>query len=114
MSVVVPRSIDRATARLTQIDGLRAIAALTVVLYHYTSRYDAIFVHVPAMQWSVPLGSMGVRLLFVVSGFVMFMTLDAARKPLDFVVFRLARLGAGGDWFRSLRSRDRLVSCGRL
>lgn len=78
--------------RLVGIDALRAIAALAVVLFHYTTRYDALFGHAGAPLLSLPWGWLGVNLFFAISGFVIFMTLERTRRPLDFVVSRCSRL----------------------
>jgi peptidoglycan/LPS O-acetylase OafA/YrhL len=78
--------------RVVQIDGLRAVAALTVVAYHYTAMYDHYFLHTRPIGLHVQNGVLGVLLFFAISGFVIFMTLDRCRAPLDFVVSRFARL----------------------
>jgi peptidoglycan/LPS O-acetylase OafA/YrhL len=80
------------TGRLVGIDALRGIAALSVVLFHYTTRYDALFGHTTAPLLSARWGWLGVDLFFVISGFVIFMTLARTRRPLDFVVSRASRL----------------------
>ncbi|MEP7155922.1 MAG: acyltransferase [Betaproteobacteria bacterium] len=78
--------------RLTQVDGLRAIAALSVVGFHYTTRYDQIFHHIEPTYFEVAFGYLGVNLFFAISGFVIYMTLDGISAPLDFVVSRFSRL----------------------
>ena len=78
--------------RLTQIDGLRAIAALSVVAFHYTTRFDQVFHHVAPTGFELSLGYLGVNLFFAISGFVIYMTLDGIRAPLDFVISRFSRL----------------------
>ncbi|MEQ1686702.1 MAG: acyltransferase family protein [Burkholderiaceae bacterium] len=82
----------QATFRLTQVDGLRAVAALSVLFFHYTTRYEEVFVHTEALSWGLSKGYLGVNLFFVISGFVIFMTIDAARSPADFVFSRVTRL----------------------
>ena len=79
-------------SRLTQLDGLRAVAALAVVAFHYTTRFDQIFHHVAPTGFEFPLGYLGVNLFFAISGFVIYMTLDGIRAPLDFVISRFSRL----------------------
>lgn len=78
--------------RLTELDGLRGIAALTVVLYHYLTRYEQLYGH----DFNVPelfsLGRYGVQLFFIVSGFVIYWTISRSEKPLDFVWSRFSRL----------------------
>ena len=91
----------QATARLTSggqgerlvgLDALRGVAAVMVMLYHYTTRYDEKFGHGSVPSFSVPWGHLGVDLFFMVSGFVIFMTLERTTRPRDFLVSRLSRL----------------------
>lgn len=78
--------------RLAQLDALRGIAALAVVLFHYTTRYGQLYGHVEAPAISFPHGYLGVNLFFMISGFVIFMTLERTARPMDFVVSRFSRL----------------------
>ncbi len=78
--------------RLTEIDSLRGIAAMLVVLFHFTTRYDELFGHAGAPAAALPWGYLGVNLFFMISGFVIFMTLEKTRQSLDFVVSRFSRL----------------------
>jgi len=78
--------------RLRELDALRGIAALAVVFYHYTTQYNKLFGHSTELNWQLPLGSLGVQLFFIISGFVIFLTLDSIKKPMDFVVSRSSRL----------------------
>lgn len=78
--------------RMLELDSLRGLAAIVVVLYHYIDRYAETVGHVGEPLFWVPWGTNGVRLFFIISGFVIFMTLDRTRRPLDFVVSRFARL----------------------
>jgi peptidoglycan/LPS O-acetylase OafA/YrhL len=61
------------------VDGLRALAALAVVAYHY---WD---------PWTY-YGMMGVELFFVISGFVILMTVERGRSLPAFAFARIARL----------------------
>lgn len=79
-------------ARLSQIDALRGTAALLVVLFHCTTRYDDLYHHTAPTAFAVPWGHLGVNLFFMISGFVIFMTLERTARPLDFVVSRASRL----------------------
>lgn len=90
--IQIPATQTATDSRLTQIDGLRAIAALGVVAFHYTTRFDQLFLHVAPTHVEFPYGYLGVNLFFAISGFVIFMTLDRIRAPLDFVVSRFTRL----------------------
>ena len=78
--------------RIKELDALRGLAALAVVFYHYTTQYDKMFGHSTELSWQLPYGSFGVQLFFIISGFVIFLTLERAHKPMDFVVSRVSRL----------------------
>lgn len=85
--------VDRAgRVRMVELDSLRGLAALVVVLYHYIDRYAETIGHVTEPLFWIPWGDNGVQLFFIISGFVIFMTLNRTRRPLDFVVSRFARL----------------------
>lgn len=78
--------------RLGELDALRGIAALVVVLFHYSWQMQFVLPDVPMTGWSVPWGRYGVELFFAISGFVIFMTLERTKKTADFLVSRFARL----------------------
>ena len=80
------------TTRLLALDTLRGVAALMVVLFHYTTRYDELFGHSKPPLATLPWGYLGVNLFFMISGFVIFMTLERAVRPMDFIVSRFSRL----------------------
>ncbi|MCL6503887.1 MAG: acyltransferase [Pirellulales bacterium] len=78
--------------RLIELDGLRGLAAVAVVLFHYTTRYEHLFGHATPLAASLAWGFYGVDLFFMLSGFVISLVL--ARRPAagDFVAARFARL----------------------
>jgi len=78
--------------RLVEVDALRGVAALAVVLFHYTTRFNELFGWNPLPAISFPDGHFGVNLFFIISGFVIFMTLEKTSRPMDFVVSRFSRL----------------------
>ena len=78
--------------RLVEIDALRGVAALSVVLFHMTTRYSDLFHPAVPPSLSFPGGHYGVNLFFIISGFVIFMTLERTRTSSDFVVSRFSRL----------------------
>jgi peptidoglycan/LPS O-acetylase OafA/YrhL len=85
----VRRSATVTTAtRLTELDSLRGIAAIGVVLFHLTYWYDAFGASPIHVSW----GHYGVELFFVISGYVIFMTLDRTQFLAEFAVSRIARL----------------------
>jgi peptidoglycan/LPS O-acetylase OafA/YrhL len=69
------------------------MAALAVVLYHYTFGYSQVVgKHMPGLDLIATDGHFGVYLFFIISGFVIFMTLERSAKAADFSVSRFARL----------------------
>lgn len=82
----------KSSSRLVEVDALRGLAALAVVLFHYTTRFTQLFEPVALPTFSFPDGHYGVNLFFIISGFVIFMTLEKTSRPMDFVVSRFSRL----------------------
>lgn len=78
--------------RIAALDSLRGLAAIFVVIYHYFFRYNEIFGHDRmTVSWAY-WGKFGVELFFLISGFVIFISLSKTKRPLDFIVSRFARL----------------------
>ena len=82
--------------RLAYLDGLRAIAILGVVSFHY-------YIHVPMISevsygnsvgdlFFIRYGNFGVMLFFSISGFVITLTLDSSRSLIHFYSKRFSRL----------------------
>jgi len=80
------------TWRILELDALRGLAALAVVLFHYTTRFDELFGYAAPPLFSFSGGGYGVDLFFMLSGFVILMTLERTRRPGDFIVGRFSRL----------------------
>ncbi|MBW8191633.1 acyltransferase [Neiella marina] len=78
--------------RFLELDGLRGVAAFAVVLFHYFYRYDQIYGHQFEVFGLFRYGYYGVHLFFIISGFVIYWTVQRSEKPLDFVWSRLSRL----------------------
>ena len=78
--------------RYSELDAIRGIAALMVVLYHYTVRYSEIYTSAVKPLFNFELGLYGVQLFFIVSGFVIFLTLDKTTRARDFIISRFSRL----------------------
>lgn len=78
--------------RLLELDALRGVAALSVVIFHYFFRYNELYGHQNlAVDWS-EYGQFGVQFFFIISGFVIFWSLNRIEEPLDFIVSRFSRL----------------------
>ncbi|MEJ7926808.1 acyltransferase [Sphingobium sp. AN641] len=85
-------SSPAAPGRLTELDALRGIGALCVVIFHYSTRFQEMFPETQHVPFSFPGGNYRVLLFFTISGFAIFFTLDRIRSVADFVVNRFARL----------------------
>jgi peptidoglycan/LPS O-acetylase OafA/YrhL len=71
--------------RLRELDALRGLAAVLVVLFHLTMgrvEYNSI----------LKLGTTGVDLFFIISGFVIFMSLEKKPTGIRFIINRVSRL----------------------
>lgn len=80
------------SGRLVELDALRGIGAIAVVLFHLTTRFPEIFPkadHIPVRFWA---GEYRVLLFFAISGFAIFFTMDRLKYASDFIVNRMSRL----------------------
>jgi len=77
--------------RYVEVDVLRGLAAFWVVLSHYLPYWNRYLGPTPTIvpnEWGV----YAVKLFFLISGFVIFMTLDRCKSVADFTVLRFSRL----------------------
>tara|TARA_B110001454_G_scaffold213634_1_gene232144 strand:- start:2151 stop:3206 length:1056 start_codon:yes stop_codon:yes gene_type:complete len=84
--------VRQSKGRLIELDALRGIGAITVVLFHLTTRFPQVFPgvdHVPFSFWA---GEYRVLLFFAISGFAIFFTLERIGTVADFAVNRFSRL----------------------
>lgn len=88
-------------ARIEVLDGLRGLAALAVVAYHFLVRWaephfnPTLYYHGDFFADFFPLqiaGRFGVCLFFLISGYVIMMTLERSKGLMDFTGRRAARL----------------------
>lgn len=78
--------------RLFELDALRGIAALAVVVYHYFYRYNELHNRPDEIISWVYFGKYGAQFFFIISGFVIYWTLSRVKKPFDFLISRFSRL----------------------
>ena len=78
--------------RFAALDGLRGIAAMLVVLFHYTSHASQVLPTAHGIALGLWWGYYGVHMFFAISGFVILMTLERTASTADFVVSRFSRL----------------------
>lgn len=79
--------------RLHELDSLRGLACIFVVLFHYTTRYSDIFnTDITTSFLNIKYGGMGVNLFFIISGFVIFLTANRIENPYKFIYKRFIRL----------------------
>jgi len=79
--------------RIAELDGLRGIAAILVVLYHYTTRFSAKFnIGILSDITFFKYGHYGVQMFFVLSGFVIFMAITKINSSFEFACKRFIRL----------------------
>lgn len=82
-----------AKPRLTELDALRGVAAVLVVTYHFTSGYGGEFGWGPTRPlFNFPVAQAGVAIFFVISGFVISLTLERSNSVQDFAASRFSRL----------------------
>jgi len=88
--------MSQPASRLASLDALRGLAALGVVLFHYLPYYHKLYGHefaLPAMlETTLLFGRYGVHLFFMLSGFVIFMTLERTSNAGWFGLARAFRL----------------------
>ena len=71
--------------RYKDLDALRGIAALMVVFYHFTFLREP---SITAFFW----GRFGVDIFFIISGFVIFMSINKVSNVSEFAINRFSRL----------------------
>ena len=76
---------EKATIRVQELDALRGIAAILVVLYHFTLFYKDTF-------HFFKFGSTGVDLFFMISGFVIYKSIEKTSNGIHFLINRFTRL----------------------
>ncbi len=80
------------THRYQNLDALRALAVISVLLYHYTARFPDTYTGLTDLPFHVTFGWLGVEMFFVVSGYCIAMTLGRVSTVTEFWAKRFARL----------------------
>ncbi len=79
--------------RIKELDSLRGIAVLMVVFYHYTSRFSEKYSYSFVNDFiNFEYGRLGVELFFMISGFVIYMSIKNINTPVEFIKKRFYRL----------------------
>ena len=77
--------MEKKTNRYQELDALRGIAAIMVVLFHFTmGRNEA--------KLGFKLGVTGPEMFFIISGFVIFMSINKVKTSREFIINRISRL----------------------
>ena len=80
------------SGRILELDALRAIAALNLLLFHYTLVFPNKYGFNTPLGFDFPYGKYGVQLFFMLSGFVNAMTLLKKQEPGKFLSSRVLRI----------------------
>ena len=75
------------SGRILALDSMRGLAALSVALFHYTYGFNH-----GDTNYVFHKGFLGVQFFFILSGFVIFMTVNKKPNLRSFVVGRFTRL----------------------
>ena len=78
--------------RILELDALRAISCLNLMLFHFTYVYANKYGFDSPLGFSFPYGKYGVELFFMLSGFVNAMTFVGKRSAKDFLFARAIRI----------------------
>lgn len=88
-TAAVGTSTSRSRGRLSEIDVLRGLAALAVVVCHYAGYCQRYFEDFP---FNFEYGRYGVQLFFVLSGFFIYQTIEKCTGAREFLLLRCSRL----------------------
>lgn len=92
MALIVPEPALKPHRRVLELDALRALAAINLVLFHFTHVYSVKYGYSSPLGFEWPYGAYGVEMFFILSGFVNSMSLLRRGQPTDFVAARLIRI----------------------
>ena len=92
MSADLPAKQKTGSGRILELDAIRALTCLNLLLFHFTYVYANKYGFASDLGFSLPYGKYGVQLFFMLSGLVNAMTLIQKRKPGDFLASRCIRI----------------------
>ena len=78
--------------RFEILDALRGIAVLSVMLFHYLTVFDNEFGYNDKPIWNFKYGFWGVELFFIISGFVIYYSIEKSNNIKTFIINRFIRL----------------------
>ena len=78
--------------RIAGLDVLRGFAAAAVMLHHHGQYYDVLYPGRIPLSVDLGPGHFGVELFFIISGFVILMTIERKKTVREFAISRAARL----------------------
>jgi peptidoglycan/LPS O-acetylase OafA/YrhL len=78
--------------RIAGLDVLRGCAAAAVMLHHHGQYYDVLYSGRIPLAFDLGPGHFGVELFFIISGFVILMTIEVKKTVREFAISRTARL----------------------
>lgn len=81
-----------ASGRFKALDGLRGVAVLAVVVYHFGAPFNTYYPSDAVAPYTFTLGELGVQLFFIISGFVILMSAAHGKTAKSFVISRFTRL----------------------
>jgi len=83
---------DNKKERIKGLDSLRGIAAFSVMISHYTYVYNVFFPYNYTDYFSWEIGGRAVELFFILSGFVIFFSIQGISSSSQFLLQRFIRL----------------------
>ena len=80
------------TGKNIGLDIIRGIACLSIMLFHYTARYEDIYGHVDNWPFMANHGNYGVLVFFILSGFLAVKTYNSQQKISEKFILKFFRL----------------------
>lgn len=92
-AIEVTQPTKSSTHRLSHLDGLRGVAVSLVILFHlFSDTWNALLPYHDEYRDSFKFGYMGVQIFFIISGFVIALTLERCKGFGEFMYRRWLRL----------------------